>query len=290
MQPGSLFQLLFNYFKMNKYKLSVLLMCFMAIIISCDIVEEPYTNTIIQPPDTGEVLQKVLLEEFTGHQCPNCPAGAKIAAQLDELYGDQFIIMAYHAGFFANTNASFPINYKTPTGEELKGHFGVISYPSGLVNRNNGEVLGTTEWATIAADLISQEPKLKLQINKDYNTSTRELCVTVTATAISSMESMYVCVFLTESGLISPQKTNDDLDYPDGIIPDYVHNHVFRNSMNGTWGTNIFTDGAAIDEIETLSVSCILNSEWNVANMDIVCFAYCIETGEVIQVEEVGIQ
>ncbi len=275
---------------MNRYKLSVLLICFFTIIISCDIVEEPYTNAIIQPPDTGEVLQKVLLEEFTGHQCPNCPAGAQIAAQLSELYGDQFIIIAYHAGFFANTNASFPINYKTPTGEELKNHFGVISYPSGLVNRKNNDVLGTTEWATIAADYISQEPTLKIQINRDYNTSTRELCVTVTATAIATLESMNVCVFLTESGLISPQKTKDDPDYPDGVIPDYEHMHVFRATMNGTWGTNIFAEGAVCDDIETISVNCILNSEWNVSNMDIVCFAYSIETGEVIQVEEVRIQ
>jgi len=60
--------------------------------------------------------------------------------------------------------------------------------------------------------------------------------------------------------------------------------------MNGTWGTNIFTEGAVIDYVETLSVSCTLDSEWAVENMNLVCFAYSIETGEVIQVEQVGIQ
>ncbi|HNV81032.1 MAG: Omp28 family outer membrane lipoprotein [Tenuifilaceae bacterium] len=275
---------------MKRYNLLLLFVGIMTVLFSCDIVEEPFMNQIVQPPDTDEVVQRVLLEEFTGHQCPNCPAGAQIASQLGDLYGKQFIVIAYHVGFFANTNSNFPVNYKTQTGEEIKDHFGVISYPSGLVNRKNGEVLGSTEWASVVAEQASATPKLKLKINREYNSTSRVLSVTANLTALETMESVNVCVFLTESGLVSPQKTKDDPDYPEGIIPNYNHKHVFRASMNGTWGSTVFADGAHPEDTATVNAEYTINSDWNAENMSIVCFAYSTTSGEIVQVEEVDVK
>jgi thiol-disulfide isomerase/thioredoxin len=254
-------------------------------LFSCDIVEGPYMNEISGNTDTGEVVQKVLLEEFTGHQCPNCPAGALVAKQLENLYGNKFIVIAYHTGFFANTSGSFPADYRTAIGDEFRTIFGVNTYPSGLINRRNGMVMGPTEWSTTVSEVILQEPKLKLIINRTYNNSTRQLSVTVSAEALESLTSMKLSVFITESGLVSPQKTSNDPNYPNGVIPDYTHNHVFRGSLNGTWGTQIFDQGALEGSTESVSLNGTISENWVAANIEIVCFAYDSETGEIVQVE-----
>ena len=46
--------------------------------------------------------KKILLEDYTGHKCGNCPRAAEKAEELKEIYGDQLIPIAIHAGFFAS--------------------------------------------------------------------------------------------------------------------------------------------------------------------------------------------
>jgi hypothetical protein len=253
---------------------------------SCDIVDEPYTRIIGNDDDDNEpteVVQKVLLEEFTGHQCPNCPAGAQVANQLHEIYPEKFIVIAYHAGWFARTNTSFPVDYRTTEGTALDVYFKPGSYPSGVVNRkpyNNTIILDRSIWAPATAAQMSNEPKLQLQILTNYNETYRALSVAVTAKALTTLDPLKLCIFVTESGLVSPQVASG------GTIDNYVHNHVFRASLNGTWGQNLFSQEAIANQVRTISVLTILNSSWNAQNLSIVCFAYSDVTGEIIQVEE----
>ena len=75
------------------------------------------------------------------------------------------------------------------------------------------------------------------------------------------------------------------LPISDGTIPDYMHNHVFRASLNDTWGTNVFEGGATTGQSQSITASGTINANWNENNMHIVCFAYDSDTGEIIQVE-----
>lgn len=255
---------------------------------SCDIADEPFTRINGNDDDGNEpteVVQKVLLEKFTGHKCVNCPDGTVIANQIHGLYGSKFITIAYHAGFFARPSLdnSFPVDYRTSEGDELNIYFKLSSYPSGLVNRqlhNNKLLLNKDEWAAASAIQVSNQPKLELQINTNYNDTYKALSVAVTAKALTTLEPLKLCVFVTESGFISPQVA------PGGTIENYVHNHVFRASLNGTWGQNLFSQEAIANQVRTISVLTILNSEWNAQNLSIVCFAYSDVTGEIVQVEE----
>lgn len=259
------------------------LLSLMLIVLSCDIIEGPYLEVIDDNGNTDEVNQKVLLEKFTGHQCVNCPDGTIIANQIHELYGSKFITIAYHAGFFARTSASFPIDYRTTEGTALNSHFGVTLYPTGVVNRkmHNGSVkLDKSIWASASAEAIEVAPKLSLVISKNYDAVSRTLNVTVNAKAVTELDALKLCVFVTESGLVSPQVASG------GTIAEYQHNHVFRTSLNGTWGQDLFSQGAIASQTQTVSVSGVLNSAWNAQNMSIVSFAYSNVTGEVIQVEE----
>ncbi len=262
------------------------------VITSCDIIQEPFIENNSNNGGDGDVVKKVLLEEFTGHQCPNCPAGAATASQIHSLYGNRFVIVAYHAGFFARTSSEFPIDYRTTSGTELNGHFGVFAYPSGIINRRQYEgstVLDRTNWAAATAESLQLEPELELSISRQYNEATRTLSVSVTGKALITLNSIKVCVFITESGLISPQKTSNDPNYPSGTIPNYLHKHVFRTSLNGTWGQDLFAGGAIANQSQTITAVGTISANWNVEKMDIVAFAYSADTGQVIQVETIRV-
>lgn len=262
-------------------RIATITLMFAILISACDIIDEPYINQPINGDETGETVQKVLLEEFTGHKCPNCPEGAATAEQLKQAYGNKFIIIAYHAGFFARTYNDFPEDYRTVVGNELNSNFNVQNYPAGVINRtefNSSLVMGNTSWPSATAEIIDNEPRLHLTIEHTFTSG--NLSVTVNAKALSDIEPLKTCVFITEDGLISPQLT------PSGTEENYEHNHVFRMSLNGTWGTQTFAEGATVGQEESITVQGAIDADWNPNNLKIVCFAYNPETGEIIQAEE----
>ncbi len=273
------------------FSITTILLCLNA----CDIVEEPYINSPNDNNDSNEVIQKVLLEEFTGHQCPNCPEGSALAKQLKNLYDDSFIIIAYHAGWFAKTSSNFTTDFTTPVGDQLYETFGIQSNPSGLINRRDDLtdgtdlVLGSTQWSSAAAAAIEEEPKLKLSISHTYNSSNKSLSVTVNATTLAETNPLLISVFITEDGIISPQKTTSDDPNAneDGVISDYVHSNVFRTSLNGAWGTKIFKDGADVNQTASVTENGTIDNNWVESNIKIVCFAYEEESGSIIQAEYV---
>ena len=59
---------------------------------------------------------------------------------------------------------------------------------------------------------------------------------------------------------------------PNGKInKEYVHNHVFRDVANGTWGEDISLSANVFPE---LSHSIALKEDWNKANLAVVAFVY----------------
>ena len=90
------------------------------LIQACDKIEAPYregavvvsgtndstvvigSDTIVFPSDTASPRKKVLVEDYTGHLCGNCPyAGLLLNDTLRGIYGDKFITVSVHSGFFA---------------------------------------------------------------------------------------------------------------------------------------------------------------------------------------------
>ena len=59
---------------------------------------------------------------------------------------------------------------------------------------------------------------------------------------------------------------------PDGKAnASYVHNHVLRAAVNGTWGEDFAIDEG---EIRTLVLSKDIGDGWNAKNLSVVAFVY----------------
>lgn len=263
------------------------------IFISCDKIKDAPENSTIKPN-----TRKILLEDYTGHQCGNCPAAAGVAEELSKKYGDKLILIAVHAGFFTRLNSEFVTSYTCTTGNDwdAASGFGISASagnPNGMINRknyaDNGRIQKETKWST-SVSLASQDVEFcDMFLSAGYDPTTRKLNTTVkTKFRRSYPNNTKLCVVFTEDSIIGPQK--DYRRNPD-VIEEYEFMHMLRGSINGSWGADL--KAAPIKYQDSVIVSYpnfSLDSKFVDKNVTVIAFVYDAISKEVLQVEKVKIR
>jgi hypothetical protein len=268
-------------------------------LVGCDKIEAPYR---IGPQDNtggggggGDTIvkvRKVLLEDFTGHTCGNCPRAGKKADEIKEIHGDKVIIMAVHAGSFANPEPpKYPNDFRTDVGNEIDQFFGIsaVGNPNGMVNRigrpNNTHIRDFNNWAGLVATEIAKPLDAFITIENTYNPTNKQVSSEIKTEFIRSLTGNYrLAAYLVEDNIISDQK--DYLLSPTHN-PNYLHRHVLRETMVGNaWGEIIANNPPASTQPVSRTVSVTLKDGWNPDNCYVVAFVYDATTYEVIQAEE----
>lgn len=207
----------------------------------------------------------VLLEDFTGQMCSNCPNAHEIAATLHEEYGENLVVVSIHAG-----GLGIPVVNNTPyeglmqpIGDEYADKFGVDVYPSGLVNRKGG-VVSETSWSGNVYDAISQESELELSVSAEVKDG--KLDVKTDLLALNDVAGK-LQLWVLEDSIRTVQ-----LLPTGGADLNYVHNHVLRGAVNGTWGEDI---SLALGEAKQLSNNAyVLDRSWKKEHLSVVAFVY----------------
>ena len=108
---------------------------------SCDIIEGPYMiDNDTTPIDTSTYVKKVLIEDFTGHRCPNCPSAAEELAALQNYYEDKVIGIAIHPSSQAFStpsplnSSSYTYDFRTEFGDDIDDIFEVSKVSIDLVS------------------------------------------------------------------------------------------------------------------------------------------------------------
>lgn len=216
----------------------------------------------------------ILLEEFTGKGCSNCPKGSREIENLLSLYPDNLVVVSIHAGFFASPDF-FPIgvhDLRTDEGEDLFDYLGPNSgYPAGVINRTsfNGELqLTASAWAGYIGNEINDEPLVEFQLVKSYDTQSRTISVRISGRAKTSVSGdLRASVMIIEDGIIDAQ---DDFE-AGGVVEDYEHKHVLRAMLTKFDGES-FASELLLGETFELQFSGAIAPEWNDAKVDIVAF------------------
>lgn len=212
---------------------------------SCDKLDEPYfiepvvSETIpLANEDTINFDGKrvVLLEDYTGVKCNNCPAAGEIALQLQENYGHQLIVLGVHPkGALQNPAGGFP-DFRTDDGEDWNKAFNIPAYPNGLVNRNS--VVGPAEWAKKVEEAVAGEAPARMIVKTKYDDTNRELKLSVHTKILSNLPKSNLIICMMEDNILGKQVTQTGLDTA------YMHRHVFRGTADGlTWGRSLNDGG-----------------------------------------------
>ena len=278
-----------------KYLISVALIIWG--LASCDVVEEPYTKGGISTgPDTNS--PNILLEDFTGHTCVNCPAASKIAKELKSRYPNKIFVVAIHTGEFAKpeTGEMYNYDFRTNEGTEIDNFYNISAQglPRGMINRNpykNTQALHYSRWSDAILDYWNKNKtrQLDIELSAQYNSETHQITASVNLNYfVLQSKQNKLSVWLVEDNIINWQKSSEE---PINI-PDYQHNDVFRYSFNGVWGENV--GGATIpigfEFSKDYSLTIPTDKDWNVANMRIIAFVYDDTDGvkQVIDAKIVG--
>jgi hypothetical protein len=273
---------------MKKILFSLLALGF--ILTACDKIEEG--DYLIQREEGEEGYQgtghAILLEEFTGVKCNNCPAANATAKNLQGIYGhNNLILLGIHAGNLALTDDKHPKAFNTPEGTELFNFFTLFGVPVGFVNRidhpNSGIIKSEGEWGSTISQELLREPVATISINEEgFNNATSTLSISGSAETLTGFTSqnVKVCIYLSENGIVSPQTMPDK-----SIDTAYVHNHVFRGSFSGTYGKTLdLSSGSG-----TFSETIILPQDAIKENCEVIAFIYDSDTYEIIEVTAIEV-
>ena len=182
------------------------LLFFFSIIIMCAACTE--ISPVI--PLLGD--KKVLVEEFTGVRCVNCPSGAAELENLKSIYGDRLVVVSIHAGDFAPPYTDSKFDFRTPEGAALETWLGTpLGYPTAVVNRKKFDgqrslQVTKANWAGLIADESKTASLLNVGINKKYTKDTRDLTMTVTLVPTDKLpDDLRLSVLLTENDIADQQ-------------------------------------------------------------------------------------
>lgn len=267
---------------------------------SCDYIDQPFRNpggggTATANGDT--VLQTeraVLVEDFTGHQCKNCPKASKVLKQLDSLYGSSKVVgLAIHAGpaNFTSTSADYPTDFTTSDGDDLASVFGVWGLPLGMVNRldypSNAHLKTYSSWGALTATELALSPDVLFNAYSGYDSTSRVATVRLDVRAQASQtNAIGVAVYLKESGIVSPQLMPDQTR-----DPNYVHYNVFRAAPWGPFGQDVWAAGASAAGLtQSLDASATLDAAWKPEHMHWVAVAFDKTTYRVLQAVQIDVK
>jgi len=294
-----------------KYIITILFGIFLLSFSSCDVIEGPYLiDDNLIPIDSSTIfVRKVLIEDFTGHRCANCPAAAVELVALQEFYGDNIIGVAIHPNSSYSrpnslTSTTYTYDFRTQFGEDINNIFEFTSFPNGMVNRigfDTQHQLGKDEWADVVQSELEKDPIFGITLNSDVSEGNGTIEVDIEVlTDLNENYNVVVC--LTESGIIQWQKDNTA-----GDIENYEHNHVLRSILNSATGESIgnsFIDGDLWEKNYTVNISNLedYNSDFSLNNlsmgngnckgwvenkMEVVVYIYNTSNYEIVQVEEI---
>lgn len=265
----------------------------MGTLTACDVVEGPK----VDPNGFTGSTNKVLVEDFTGQRCGNCPRAHEVAHNLKETYGDNVVIIAVHAGSFAQPVPviGYPADYRTEMGTELEAYYqcyALTGLPIGVIGRrswNGSPLINHTNWSTAVGTALAEEPKMKIDAVPAFNSTDHTLNLSVKLEYFTTGDANHnIVALITEDSIISKQ---EDYSLASQHVDEYVHMHMLRAPITpgGTWGTPVKGNDIVLGEKFDFNFTTTLDTAWVPEHCHVVVYVHNNLTKEIVQVQEVSL-
>jgi len=275
--------------------------------ISCDKVDDPYehlpqigdcridsNDLVFASNDTTNIIRKLLVEEYTGIKCGNCPDMARALKTVLEQEEDVILVAIQAAcSNLSETDSKHPIDLR---GDESNIYCKEISngdvIPYSLVNYKSDQgKAATAEVDEAISDLLNDNawssPIFKLAINTSYYPECRLLSIENKAEALVDYDGKFgVITYLVENDIIAPQTDYKYREDPDRLKKDYEHDHTLRKAIPSAWGVELAASASTGERFSNFSQYEVPEA-YLIQNCEIVSFVYDIDTKEVLQVDVV---
>lgn len=209
------------------------------LLVGCDAVERP--DRWREDPAPIVPRRNVLLVDFTGQRCSNCPAAADLLHSLTSgPAGARIIPVSVHGGALALSTDASPRGLAGPDARRLTDEAHVNSWPMGTVDQPvGGTLLRPSAWNAALAERLSltadadAAAQQSLVADAHVALATRTLSYTLrprhlTDAAGRADAETYLHLWLVEDSITAPQTLADGTERAD-----YLHRHVLRLDLTG---------------------------------------------------------
>lgn len=230
---------------------------------SCDNIAEGDRLIYVAPV---EVSKNVLIEDFTGQYCKNCPEATDAIHELQETYGNTKVIaVGLYSGEFGKKKDGTLLPLTTDTGNYYYDQWQVQQQPCLNIDRN-GLTSDNGILQTRVTEALKTNTSVTLKPSVTYDALYKNASISVDIASSEAIDNAKLQVWVIEDSIVSPQvmptgKTNTK----------YVHNHVFRTTVTDRDGKSISLDAnKQITEMFSLTV----DNSWEPKNVSIVTFVF----------------
>ena len=243
------------------------------IVFEAPLVDSVFVSNSIPAAQTKHVI----IEEFSGVRCVNCPAGNAYIKQISDENPGRIISAVLHTGGFAVPYPDSTEDFESEETKNVGSFLQVVGFPSATVDRAlfDGQTdipmlaAPLTNWGVAADERMTLVPPVNVTVSGTYNASDRSVRVRlemVYTEAVAGDNNF--TIYLIENKIIDPQL---DLD---GYVANYEHNHVVRKFLTASQGTSVTSQElvsglTAIKEFEV-----VLEENWVPENMEVVAFVH----------------
>lgn len=216
---------------------------------------------------TQPELRNVVLEEYTGINCVNCPQGHLLAENVAKKYPGRVSIINIHQGHYAIPNSG-DSDFRTKWGDDLAKLFSVNSYPSATINRmkyNGNALINRGDYLSFSMDSVlngSFSP-VNIAAKTKWNEATQEIEIYVEVYFTTSVPNQpKLNIIFLESGIPGYQSGAPSLPY--------IHNHILRDMITGQWGEDLdnYSEGSFFSKTYKYKP----DSQWNLDSCAIAIF------------------
>lgn len=227
-------------------------------------------DTVHSPDNSNK--QFILLQEFTGHECYNCPPGTVELLRLDDLYGEQLIPISIHEGPFARPHVypdgSFSSDHRVK--EIVDGNYlanlGISKWPKGIIN-NDGEIENFGDWENSIIQIKDNEPAAAVSIVNLYNDSLKIIRSIIAYEWLENLnEDHHLQVFLSEDHVVDWQLDGSTK------VPNYDHRHMLQKVVNPLYGVSV--EEAIKGNTGSKEYVYKVDAEWKAKDLEVIAFLH----------------
>lgn len=222
-------------------------------------------NNIFFYPNNME--RSILVEGFTGQDCPNCPDGHLKIKSVIENSTENIVEVSHHAGFYPDMytmmdDMAYLFYYPNPSSTFA---------PAVMVNRRaNSDIssapvieVDSKNLKTLITNAAESKPYVSLNLDTKFDEAKRELKVKLQIKPHEQItaDSVLFNVFLTQDNIQGSQSNGGD---------EYIHHHVFRGTVTGnSWGILLkdLTPGKVSTWEKTITIPDSIHSSYWTDNM-----------------------
>ncbi len=210
-------------------KISFLMFAVFAFLLKANAQEPKFVSTEKQN-------RNVLIEDFTGVGCLNCPEGHLIANNIVNDNPGRVWTVNIHSGYYATNNP----NLKTEDGDIIHNSIHSGAYPNAVINRSTPQTLTKDKWLEKSSEQMLQSAECNLagQVVINSNTRVATIEVEVYYTEDSDNDKNYLTVMMLQDNIVAYQSGSEK--NPSQVVSGgYNHMHILRDVITPTWGEEI---------------------------------------------------